>query len=145
MKTSLLICATALCAATALFAHSGVKDPDVMKRMNAMKDVAQDMKALGAIAKNPSLFDVAVIDQHASSLVDHARSIPMLFEYQASDPKSEARDTIWSDWQGFMAEARAMEAAALGLANATTDSFEAAFTSLGDTCTSCHKDYRIKN
>lgn len=146
MKTRLMICASAVWAATALLAHEGVKDPDVMKRMNAMQDVAQNMKALAAIVKDPSRFDAAAIRLHSVPLADHARSIAPLFEYQATDPKSEARDAIWANWPGFLEEATAMEKAAEALSGVTSqDAFEAAFTALGDTCTSCHKTYRIKN
>ena len=145
MKTRIILCALSLCLATALFAHTGVKDPDVLKRMHTMKLVADDMKALNGIAKDP-VFDTARVAPLAASLLDHARNIEPSFKLKASDPKSEARETIWTDWDGFLKSAAAMESAVEALTKVeTADEFQAAFTALGGTCTACHEVYRIKN
>lgn len=110
-----------------------------------MTDVADDMKVLGGMVKGAAPFDSAVVVERANSLALHAQKIGPMFEDQAKDPKSEALDSIWTDWEGFIADADAMEAAALALANAASlDTLEPAFGELGRSCTACHKDYRIK-
>lgn len=129
---------------SAALAHSGVKNPSVMARMNLMEDVAGDMKALGGMAKGAVPFDAAIVAERGKSLAIHARNIGPSFEDAAQDPKSEALDRIWSDWDGFLADAAAMEEAAAAVAAATSsDMLRPAFDALGNSCKSCHEDYRI--
>ncbi len=131
-------------ASTATLAHTGVKDPQVMARMNLMVSVAEDMKVLGAIAKGQTAFDLKIVTETSDSLTNHAREIEALFEDQAGDPKSEAKDTIWTDWDGFLKIATDMETAALALGDVNTKSdFSTAFRALGKTCSACHEGYRI--
>ncbi len=144
MKVKILILIGSV-AATAVFAHGGVKNPQVMARMNLMIDIADDMKVLGGIAKGAAPFDTAVIKGHSDRLAMHARGINTLFEVKETDPKSEAREEIWTDWSGFTRATDEMEKAALALGIVTTqDEFRSAFSALGDSCSACHKDYRIK-
>ena len=134
--------ATIIAAASIAFASA--MNPSVMARMDLMTDVADDMKALGSILKGKTPFDTAVVTERGNSLALHAQKIGPMFEDQAQDPKSEALDSIWSDWDGFIADAKAMEAAALMVANAGSfEDLKPAFTELGQSCTACHKDYRI--
>ena len=44
--------------ASAVFAHSGVKNEDVMKRMKQMSEMASNMKVLGAMMKQQQPFDL---------------------------------------------------------------------------------------
>lgn len=137
--------AVILATATAVLAHSGVKDRQVMARMNLMSMIAEDMKVLGGMTKGTLPFDTNLAGKHADNLAGHARQIDVLFKEKATDPKSEARDEIWSDWAGFSKVTDEMEAAALALGDAQDlSTFEDAFAALGKTCTACHKDYRIK-
>jgi cytochrome c556 len=135
------LCAV-LAFATAAFAHSGVKDPQVMARMVLMTDVADDIKALVALTKSD--FDPQIAALHGSRLAAHADQIAPLFEQPATDPKSEARPEIWQDWAGFLADAEDMRIAAEAVAaSEKEDAFTQAFARLGQSCTACHKDYRI--
>lgn len=146
MKTRFLITAAFLLPATIALAHSGVKDPQVLARMEGMKQIAADMKILGEIAKGTAEFDASVLQSRSQTLAAHASEIEALFEAKATDPKSEAIDAIWSDWGGFLAKANAMETAAAALADVSTkQDFDPAFQTLGETCTACHEAYRIKN
>lgn len=142
---ALPIAVVAVLAAPAALSHSGVKDPQVMARMQLMSLVAADMKILGGMAKGSIGFDLERVKARAASLEQHAVETLQLFEPQANDPKSEARPAIWEDWDGFSAKANDMQQAAkqLGLVTAE-DGFEAAFRVVGQTCTACHETYRIE-
>jgi cytochrome c556 len=132
-------------AASAALAHSGVKNAAVMARMTLMTDVADDMKVLGGMVKGTTPFDASIVEAKGNSLALHASKIAPMFEDQARDPKSEALDSIWTDWDGFVADADAMEAAAIAVAQVkSADGLATAFSDLGKSCTACHQDYRIK-
>jgi len=117
---------------------------NMKKRMQGMSLIAADMKFLGGIVKGSNAFDLATVQARAASLEQHARDTVRLFEPEAGDPKSEASATIWQDWNGFTLKAAEMQNAAkqLGLV-ATQGDLETAFRAMGQTCTACHKAYRI--
>ncbi len=141
---TLPIAFVAVFAAPAALSHSGVKDPQVMARMQLMSLVANDMKILGGMAKGAIAFDLARVQARAASLEQHATDTLRLFEPQANDPKSEAKPVIWEDWDDFSAKAREMEETARQLGLITTEgAFGAAFRMVGQTCTACHETYRI--
>lgn len=118
----------------------------MLARMHLMKLVAQDMKALGAVAKGQTSFDSALVSAKGAGLAQHAADIEDLFEAPASDPKSEAKQEIWSEWSKFLAQAEDMRRAANTLTGVTGQSeFEVAFRALGQTCTACHEDYRVNS
>ena len=126
------------------FAHSGVKNPVVMTRMNAMSDVAAAMKVMGDMAKGQTAFDAAAVDQALGVIVAKAADVPTLFEAEAQDPKSEALPAIWQNFPDFSAKAADMgdaAAAVRGKAQSAAD-LGAALQALGATCKACHKPYR---
>lgn len=143
MKYMLL--APALLVATAAFAHQGVKDPQVMARMQLMTKVADDMKALGEMVKGVTAYDAAAVQTRAASLNSHAGETIRLFEPEATDPKSEALPEIWTSFADFTARAQDMGVAAKSLKAASEGEFQAAFGELAKTCSSCHKSFRAKN
>ncbi len=59
---------------------------------------------------------------------------------------TRAKDTIWSDWDGFVAaDTKFAEAAAAGVAAKPADleAFKAVFTPIAENCNSCHETYRV--
>lgn len=137
-----LVLSTAL--AGAAWAHSGVKNPAVMARMNAMSGVQEGMKVLGDMAKQTRAFDAEAAQQAAVKIAGHAEETPALFEAQEDDPKSEARPAIWENFADFTAKSDAMRDTARAVsANMTSlDDVRAGLKQLGETCTACHKLYR---
>ncbi len=134
----------AILAAPAALSHSGVKDPQVMARMQLMSLVAADMKILGGMAKGSIGFDLERVQARAASLEQHAVETLRLFEPRANDPKSEAKPEVWEDWEGFSTKANEMQQAAKQLGVITAeDDFDVAFRAVGQTCTACHQTYRI--
>lgn len=140
-----IIITVSLVAATALWAHSGVKDPQVKARMDGMDVLAEQTKILGQMAKGATEFDAAKVQSALAVMADEADQVQALFEPKADDPKSEALPTIWTEWDKF-----AMHADDLVAAIAVADGSSAAalgqtLRGIGGACGACHKDYRQKN
>lgn len=129
---------------TALFAHGGVKNPAVMARMEGMSAIAAQMKILGQMAKGATEFDQAVIDAALAELAQHAADTPALFAAQEDDPKSEALPAIWQDFDDFTAQAMELNQIAMDLQGkvSSLDDLRPAMGQLGQTCKTCHQDYR---
>ena len=88
-------------SSTLLLAHTGVKNKDVMKRMNLMKSMAENSKILGKMLKKKIPFN---LEQAKSSLIEISklsRSTPSVFDKMAMDPKSESKMIIWEEFDNF--------------------------------------------
>ena len=88
-------------SSTLLLAHTGVKNEDVMKRMNLMKSMAENSKIIGKMLKKKIPFN---LEQAKSSLIEISklsRSTPSVFEKMAMDPKSESKIIIWEEFDNF--------------------------------------------
>ncbi|MFO7854406.1 MAG: cytochrome c [Paracoccaceae bacterium] len=132
-----------LFAAGAALAHEGVENPAVMARMELMKDVGTATGTLGEMVKGETPFDAARAAEARAALIDAADRVPTLFEARETDPESEALPAVWEDWDGFVASAMEMQAAARGLETGTAEALRARFGDLGQTCRACHEDYRL--
>lgn len=142
MRITAGLAAAVLCASAAL-AHQGVKDPQVMARMEAMSAVGDATKIIGQMAKGEVPFDAAKLHAAAAEIAARAAEVPALFESPADDPKSEALPAIWERFGDFTDEAKAMEAAARAMSGVTApDKLAPALRALGATCQSCHEDFR---
>ena len=125
-------------------AHTGVKNAAVKARMDAMSGIGAEMKALGQMAKGAATFDVDSARASAAAIAHHAAATPNLFKANEDDPKSEAKSSIWANFDDFTAKAVAMETVALGLSASITKANDLgpAMGALGATCKSCHAAYR---
>ena len=144
MRRPLTVAAIALVLAGAAFAHTGVKNAAVKARMDSMSAIAAEMKTLGQMAKGAIAFDPEAAKAAAVTISEHAAEIPILFEAEENDPKSEAKAEIWDSFADFTAKSDSLEVLALELSDsiATESDLASAMKSLGATCQACHKDYR---
>ncbi|MBT8455510.1 MAG: cytochrome c [Rhodobacteraceae bacterium] len=132
-----------LALATAALAHTGVKNPQVMARMENMSRIAEATKVLGQMVRGQTAFDAARVAEAARTLSEETRQIPAHFESQASDPKSEALPAIWVNWSDFEAKTRDGVLAANALSDVQTlEDLQAGLAALSKTCKSCHTLYR---
>ena len=131
-------------SSTLLLAHTGVKNEDVMKRMNLMKSMAENSKILGKMLKKKIPFN---LEQAKSSLIEiskSSRSTPSVFDKMAMDPKSESKMIIWEEFDNFR-----------DLSNKLADDTFSAVKNLSDVvdlkpalktialgCKGCHSRYR---
>ena len=141
-----VVFATALLAASAVWAHNGVKNPAVMARMDGMSAIADSMKVLGGMAKGAVAFDAAAANEAAGVIAVEAARIPVLFQVEETDPKSEAKPEIWTNFNDFSDRADALEKVASDLSGSieTAEDLQGAMKALGQNCQSCHGTYRIK-
>lgn len=141
MRITTILGGIAALAATATFAHQGVKDAQVRARMQHMEMIAQKTKVLGTMAKGETAFDPETANETLATLATIARDIPDHFETQAQDPLSEARETIWDEWEQFHAMSLDLADAA-----ATEIAVEAdlrpVLAEVGAACRACHESYR---
>jgi cytochrome c556 len=129
-------------AASAALAHEGVQNPAVMERMELMKAVGEQTKALGDMVQGKVAFDETRAETAQAALAEAAARIPALFEARETDPKSEALPVIWDEWSDFVAKAEGMETAARDLRTGSAQTLRESFADLGQSCRACHEDYR---
>lgn len=129
--------------ATAALAHQGVQNPAVKARMNLMVEVKEATATIGGMVKGAIPFDADRAAQARADLIDHARQIPAAFQARETDPASEARPEIWTDWDGFTQAAEEMEQAATAIDTSDHATLQDGLRKLGASCSGCHKPYRI--
>lgn len=125
-------------------AHEGVKDPQVLARMNVMETIGKQMGTLGGMAKGEVAFDADVAAAAKATLEKASAQVLPTFEPPATDPHSEAAPAIWEEWDGFTTQSVAMDAAIAALDTSSLETLRAGLGGIGQTCRTCHKAYRIK-
>lgn len=136
------LAAAGILSAGMAFAHTGVKDPNVKAWMDGMSELASETKSLGLMVRGQADFDPEAATAALAEIEHHARNIPDLFETRASDPTSEAVDSIWTNWNDFVLKSGALADAAAMADPEDIDSLRMAFGSIGQACKACHADYR---
>jgi len=131
-----------LLGATAVLAHSGVQNPEVLLRMQTMKKIAEATKALGGMAKGQTPFDAGAARAALARIEQHAAEIPEGFRTEADDPKSEARETIWTNWDEFVRKSEELVTIAATAEVSDLDQLRASLGKIGANCKSCHTDFR---
>ena len=116
----------------------------VNERMEMMKDIGQQMKAIkNAIYASRH----ETVARHASIIQSHAARMPDLFPEGSDEQPSEALPAIWLAWSEFTSRAEAMGRAAAKLATAAKSGDDAAvrngYGAMAGTCSGCHTDFRM--
>lgn len=132
--------------ASIAWAHSGATGI-VKERMQLMKDIASDTKALGLAFRGKTPYDPAEIAAAAERIAEHAGTrLTALFPDGSNDHPSEASSEIWSDWERFTEIADDLRISAQRLADEASSGQTATAPLFGDvarTCKACHQDFRI--
>ncbi|WP_274961642.1 c-type cytochrome [Thioclava electrotropha] len=144
MKQPLMTTLFLLGWAPMAFAHGGVEDPQVLARMEGMKRLGTEMKLLSTMAKGERDFEAEKVRRAITRIEAEAGQIPVLFEPEAQDPKSEAHPSIWDEFHDFRGQAQALEEAANSLSEPieSRQALGPALVKLGVTCKECHDEYR---
>ena len=131
-------------SSTLLLAHTGVKNEDVMKRMNLMKSMAENSKILGKMLKKKIPFN---LEQAKSSLIEISklsRSTPSVFDKMAMDPKSESKIIIWEEFDNFRNLSNKLADNTLSAAENLSgfEDLKPALMRTASGCKECHTIYR---
>lgn len=138
-----LIAVVALAAAGVAFAEGEPTDPHVKAWEELMKKNGGAVKVLADMAGGKTAFDAAAAATAKETLMADAAAIPDTFKDQATDPASEAKPEIWTNWDDFVAKAGALNAAATALDVASLDTLKAGMGAIGGACKDCHTTYRL--
>ena len=142
---------TLMAAAISLTACSTAKDadsnPDVQARQDSMKNWGDSMGVMGDMAKAPDTFDAAVFKEQAAFMAEDASKPWSHFE--DAEAKGNATEAVWSNADGFSAEAENFQKVTAELSAAaqtatSMDDVKPAFGQVGASCKSCHTDFRAK-
>ena len=131
-------------SSTLLLAHTGVKNEDVMKRMNLMKSMAENTKIIGEMLKKKIPFDLERAKNSLIEVSNLSKSTPSVFEKMAMDPKSESKIIIWEEFDNFRDLSNNLADKTLSAAE-NLSGFEDLKPTLMTTasgCKECHTRYR---
>jgi len=143
-KTAL---AAALVLGTATVAFAYATNPAVQARQQAMQTFGASFKTLMPMMQGKMAFDATAAQAALAAIDNTAGEIPTLFQAHEKDPESEAKDTIWDNWDDFAAKAGALKTAADAAVAANVDSLESLQTAMGpvaDACKACHSVYKAQ-
>jgi len=118
-------------------------DPAVIAQKTLMKSFGGAAKVLGEMAGGATAYDAAAAEAAKAALVAGAADIAVKFEKAGSDPASEAKPEIWTNWDDFMVKAKALGDAAGALDVASLDGIKAGMGAIGGSCKGCHTTYRV--
>ncbi len=107
--------AASIFAATA-FAHGGAKGI-VKERMDGMSALGDTVKSLAPMMRGEGDYDAEAVRQGAEVIRSHAgTSLTKLFPIGSGGMPSEAKDTVWQDWEEFAALSERLHLYSEGLA-----------------------------
>ena len=138
--------ATLVVAASLVVSTSGAADP-IENRQALMSAGSAAAKVSGEMIKGNIPFNKDVANLALQTFAAVSLSFVDFFpEGSETGGDTRAKDTIWSDWGGFVAaDTKYAEAAAAAVAAEPADleSFRAVFGPIAENCNSCHQTYRI--
>ncbi len=116
-------------------------DPSVEARQALMKSLGAAAKTLGGMAGGGA-YDAAAAEAAKAALVDGAAQIAAKYEVNVEDPDSEAKPEVWTNWDDFLAKAKALGDAAAAMDVASVEGIGAGMGAVGGACKACHTSYR---
>ena len=142
MKNVFFVFTLLVLSASILWAHSGVKDPNVMKRMKLMSSMAENTKILGQMMKKQIPFDDEIAMSSMKKIEELSEATPMAFKINASDPKSEAKQLIWEEFVAFTEMANQLTDDLATSTIKTYDDLRPVLMKTAGSCKACHTRYR---
>ncbi|WP_126974949.1 c-type cytochrome [Frigidibacter oleivorans] len=143
VKTRHIGAALIILAAGIASAQDTASNPVVKERIDLMGVIRVNTGTLGDMASGKAPFDAARAETAKAALAEAAAQIPARFEPQETDPVSEARPEIWTNWDDFVAKAQMLQTAAEGIDTGSLDGVKAGMGAVGGVCRECHTPYRM--
>ena len=131
-------------SSTLLLAHTGVKNENVMKRMNLMKSMAENTKIIGEMLKKKIPFDLEQAKNSLIEISNLSKSTPSVFKKMAMDPKSESKIIIWEEFDNFRDLSNKLADNTLSAAENLSgfEDLKPALMRTSSGCKECHTIYR---
>ena len=132
-----------LCASD-MSAHSGVLNTDVAARMTLMSSMGRNMGVLGKMLQKKAPFDRGKAVEAINNIEQLAVETPTVFEKRVLDPKSEAKELIWEEFESFTKISIGLATSAKQLSSSmkSFDDLRPALISLSQSCKECHSRFR---
>ena len=131
-------------ATSDMLAHSGVLNKDVAARMTLMSNMGRNMGVLGKMLKQKTPFDQVKATEAINNIEQLAVETPTVFEKRVLDPKSEAKELIWEEFETFTKISNSLAAGAKQLSSSmkSFDNLRPALITLSQSCKECHSRFR---
>ena len=131
-------------AATLAISIQAFAQADVIeKRQNVMKSQSAAVKEIKAAVESKNY---ATVEAKAKDIMGTAGQIPGVFPKGSTTGKTKAKAEIWEKNEEFVKYAKTLSKSAGELAAAAKAGNDAEvgvkLKALGDTCSSCHKEFR---
>ena len=127
-----------------MLAHSGVLNKDVAARMTLMSSMGRNMGVLGKMLQKKAPFDRGKAVEAINNIEQLAVETPTVFEKRVLDPKSEAKELIWEEFETFTKISIGLATSANQLSSSmkSFDDLRPALISLSQSCKECHSRFR---
>ena len=144
MKILKLFALSSFLISSIAFAHSGVKDKNVKERMMLMKAMADNTKLIGQMLKKQTPFELNEVKIALEKLSSLSLQTPAVFEVNATDPKSEAKENIWDEFDEFtkLSNELAKNTSELAILVENIDDLRPTLMKVSEGCKACHSKYR---
>lgn len=131
-------------ATSNILAHSGVLNKDVAARMTLMSSMGRNMGVLGKMLKQKTPFDQVKATEAINNIEQLAVETPTVFEKRVLDPKSEAKELIWEEFETFTKISKSLATSAKQLSSSmkSFDDLRPALITLSQSCKECHSRFR---
>jgi cytochrome c556 len=117
----------------------------VKERMDMMEAMARRLKAIRERIDGKR--DLAAIKADAEAIAAHAPHLVHLFPPGSTQKPTDARGTIWQNWNDFERKATALEFESKTLINTSANDLAALGAqarAVSEACAACHVKYRTK-
>ena len=144
MKILKLFALSSFLISSIAFAHGGVKDKNVKERMMLMKAMADNTKLIGQMLKKQTPFELTEVKLALEKLSSLSLQTPTVFEVNATDPKSEAKQNIWDEFDEFtrLSNELAKSTSELAILVEDIDDLRPTLMKVSEGCKACHSKYR---
>ena len=130
-------------AAGVAYAEVEPTDPNVIARQNLMKTIGGATKTLGDMAGGKVAFDAAAAEAAKAAISAASLEIEAKFTPTSTDPGTEAKPEVWTNWADFLVKAKGLQDAATALDASSVETIGAGMAGVGGACKACHTDYRL--
>lgn len=136
---------TAVVVAGVVFAHEGMTGV-VAQRMEGMKSMAADLKAISRMVESSTDLDVGELRARVEALHRNCHDAKGLFAAAEHDKTSRAAPAVWQRPDEFAQAMRDFDNAVKALETSVTSgertSLSRSVTTVGGTCSACHQVFR---